>query len=227
MVERPVRPRDAAGLVLLRPGPGGPAVLMGRRHRKARFLPGILVFPGGCLESADLEPSGFEERLQPPPSGIDSASRRKLAGLLRCAFRETWEETGVLVGSGTEAPAHAGLATHWRAYAERGLAPALHRPRLLARAITPAGSPIRFHTRFFLAVTDEVVEAKPGDGELEGVGWIPAEEALGEDLIDVTRFMLERALGPGATDPAPLYRYRGERRLVELGGQRLPWQEAR
>ena len=48
-----VRPVDAAGLVLLRQGPDGLEVLLGRRHARAGFLPDIYVFPGGRVEPTD------------------------------------------------------------------------------------------------------------------------------------------------------------------------------
>lgn len=198
---------------------------MGRRHAKARFLPGILVFPGGCLEAEDHKPSGFEEAFASSPDGLDAASHRMLKALVRCALRETWEETGVLVGKVNASAQRAGTAPVWQAFAKCGLSPALEQPRLLARAITPADSPIRFHTRFFLAETDAAVHDRAGDGELDGVSWIPAQSALQEDLIDVTRFMLERALEVGASDLAPLFHYRGETRLIDLDGKRLYWEE--
>src|SRR3546814_11957425 len=49
----PVRPQDAASLILLRRGPGGPEVLMGRRAGGHRFLPNVYAFPGGRLGSSD------------------------------------------------------------------------------------------------------------------------------------------------------------------------------
>ena len=49
----PVRPRDAASLIVLRRGRRGLACLMGRRREDARFLPGCFVFPGGAVEGAD------------------------------------------------------------------------------------------------------------------------------------------------------------------------------
>src|SRR3546814_3764964 len=49
----PVRPQDAASLILLRRGPGGPEVLMGRRAGGHRFLPNVYAFPGGRLDSSD------------------------------------------------------------------------------------------------------------------------------------------------------------------------------
>ena len=72
-------PRDSAlGILLRRDGSGRWQVLLGRRSRKARFLPGHLAFPGGRLEPDDRpgEPSRWR----------------------RCASREVLEETGMEVG---------------------------------------------------------------------------------------------------------------------------------
>ena len=49
----PVIPREAASVILLRPGAAGPEVLLGRRNAGARFMPGAWVFPGGAIEDRD------------------------------------------------------------------------------------------------------------------------------------------------------------------------------
>src|SRR6185437_7783378 len=51
--QRPVRPRHAASLIVLRHAPGGLEILMGTRGAKARFMPNRLVFPGGAVDRAD------------------------------------------------------------------------------------------------------------------------------------------------------------------------------
>ena len=47
------RPADAASLILWRQSRQGVEVLMGLRSRAHRFMPGVLVFPGGRLDPAD------------------------------------------------------------------------------------------------------------------------------------------------------------------------------
>jgi 8-oxo-dGTP pyrophosphatase MutT (NUDIX family) len=74
----PSTPRPAASIVLLRRG-GKHAqraleVLMLKRSEKAKFMPGVWVFPGGSLDQAD---------------GADEA------GLRACAVRELAEEAGI------------------------------------------------------------------------------------------------------------------------------------
>lgn len=51
--KRAVRPKDAASLILWKDGPRGIEILMGRRHHNLRFMPGVLVFPGGRVDHDD------------------------------------------------------------------------------------------------------------------------------------------------------------------------------
>lgn len=210
---RPVQPRAAAGVVLLRETAAGPEVLLGRRSARTRFMPGIYVFPGGRLDPDDRRASGFPE---PPQSdtGLDVATRRLLPALRRAALRETWEETGLLLA----APANAGAAAAttaplWRRYGEAGRVPAFGALRLLARAITPPSSPIRYHTRFFLCRAETVALEGDlgGDGELEDLAWRPAAALDALPMADVTHAVLAEALArarrPGG-EPARLFLYR-------------------
>src|SRR5215211_3268387 len=52
-VVEPVEPREAASVILLRPGAAAPEVLLGRRNPGARFMPGAWVFPGGAADDRD------------------------------------------------------------------------------------------------------------------------------------------------------------------------------
>jgi len=52
----PSPPRPASTVVVLRPSPAGPEVLMVRRHRGASFMADAYVFPGGRVEPEDGEP---------------------------------------------------------------------------------------------------------------------------------------------------------------------------
>ena len=204
--------------MLIRDGAAGPEALLGRRHAAAAFMPGVYVAPGGRLEGADRRPSGFAERLRSQPEGLDRVTRRRLPALARCAFREAFEEAGVLVGCpGEPVRDPSGV---WQAYAAAGLAPAFGSLRLVARAITPAGSPMRFHGRFFLASGESVVERAAVDGELEDVGWVPLAEAEALPMAEVTALVLREALAHhrgrarDATRPAARFAWRGGRRMA-------------
>jgi glyoxylase-like metal-dependent hydrolase (beta-lactamase superfamily II)/8-oxo-dGTP pyrophosphatase MutT (NUDIX family) len=71
-------PQDAAaGIVLRRRRHGGFDVLLGRRARHTRFMPGNMAFPGGKLEPHD----------EPERTGAFE----------RCASRELREETGLVI----------------------------------------------------------------------------------------------------------------------------------
>jgi nitroreductase/FMN reductase [NAD(P)H] len=49
---RAVVPRHAASLIVWRKGGGEPEILMGMRHAKHKFMPSVLVFPGGRVDRA-------------------------------------------------------------------------------------------------------------------------------------------------------------------------------
>jgi 8-oxo-dGTP pyrophosphatase MutT (NUDIX family) len=203
-MRRPAVARDAASLILLRGEGEGLEVLVGRRSARAKFMPGIYVFPGGGIEAADRRSWSVE-------AGAEALAPR-LRQSARAALRETWEEVGVLVGrgapgrdatpvAGTEAPIE-------RAYRTHGLIAAIDRLRYVGRAITPSYSSRRFNTRFFVGDGGDAVGAPRASAELDDAGWRLLEPDLLESLREVTRFMLARALdlrGGTACGPAPLF----------------------
>lgn len=246
----PVRPVDSAGLLLIREGPAGPGVLMGRRRRGARFLPGAYVFPGGVVDTADRLVSGFPEPITVPAAGLDRTTRSRLRVFARTALRECYEETGALLevtaqreraappqpaarhvagpGRASSGPGAPTAAPVWHAYARADAIPAFGTLLLVARAITPARSPIRFHTRFFMALVGSPGwrlsdQASGGDGELEDVGWVPVAETARlpvpvANLVVLREAMSRRARhrragGPwpasAAGEPAPCFTWRG------------------
>ncbi|MEX2202203.1 MAG: NUDIX hydrolase [Dongiaceae bacterium] len=228
---KPVRPVDAAGLVLMRGAPDKPEVLMGRRHRRASFLPDIYVFPGGRVDAGDLAPSGYPERIG---SGLACQlaighRRRDPMPLLRAAIRETFEETGLLL-TGPDHPAPAGTPAQpvWRAFATAGRRPAFEGMDYICRAITPTASPKRFNTRFFLARDTEMAGFLAGDGELVDLAWRPVEAMWDMALVDVTEYVLREALKRWTervsigSRPASLFCYVGETARVLGRGARQP-----
>src|SRR6516162_5954401 len=74
----------------------------------------------------------------------------KPAAFALAAVRETYEETGIMLG----VPATRRLPVltgPWQAFARAGIAPDLSAIHFVARAITPPRRPLRFDSRFFTA----------------------------------------------------------------------------
>ena len=212
---RPVAPRDAATLILVRHGAGGPEILMGRRSKRAKFVPGSFVFPGGRLDSHDWEARSATPLAAPVAKmGLrGSAARAQALGM--AAIRETFEETGLLLA----ADGDVGGADDetWRAMRALGKAPDLARLTYLARAITSPYSPIRFHARFFMAAYRPEDGRIGGSGELSDLQWIPLARTDGLGLLDVTHFMfgeVRRRLADPDADTAPLFAYRLDKPFV-------------
>jgi len=200
----------------MRDTPEMPYVLMGTRHHTMRFMPGYLVFPGGTVDQEDIDIAKtlpIHENTRP---GLNRhAMVEDGRAYLWTAIRETVEETGLLLGTDDGWETETTEPTAAR-FAESGLRPATEKLGLIGRAITPESSPIRFDALFFLASGEEMAGSITPNEELEGVAWFRADLALAaDDMADVTRFMLTRALVawlgsrpfvPG--DPAlPIYTY--------------------
>ena len=95
---RPVRPRDAASLILLRHEGRELQVLVGRRPPQARFLPGRYVFPGGAVEPGDSRARPASAlNLDLVESMAVGGKEMRARSLAMAAVRETFEETGLLL----------------------------------------------------------------------------------------------------------------------------------
>ncbi|MBM3597627.1 MAG: hypothetical protein FJX35_05395 [Alphaproteobacteria bacterium] len=134
------------------------------------------------------------------------------AHVARAALRETFEETGLLIGdravaAASESPPDDPMALAYRA---AGLVPALDQLRYVGRAITPPSSPMRFNTCFFHADGTQVIAAGTASGELDDLHWRALDAIDALKMAKVSRFMLERAAalhGGMASSAAPLYRW--------------------
>jgi 8-oxo-dGTP pyrophosphatase MutT (NUDIX family) len=225
-----VRPRDAATLMIIDRSGAVPKVLLGRRHHGHTFLPGAYVFPGGRVEAADrqmpaatpLDPRVESLLMQQ----VTRPSRHKARALALAAIRETFEETGLMVGRRQTLPpsAPAGL---WSDFAAASVVPDLAALHFIARAITPPGRPKRYDTRFFAIDAREIAERRDGmvgpDSELTELVWVAVPEAAHLGLMTVTMVALEElqariAAGMPRETPVPFYRMRNGRFVhSELG----------
>jgi 8-oxo-dGTP pyrophosphatase MutT (NUDIX family) len=213
-----VRPKDAATLILVdRSGPE-PKVLLGKRHHRHTFMPGKFVFPGGRVDPAD--------RLMPVARPLDPHAQdflmrsmirpnaAKARALALAAIRETFEETGLLLGTRTDRPLKAPDGA-WADFAKTGYYPDLSALHFIARAITPSRRPKRFDTRFFAvdasAITHKVENVVHADAELVELVWLPVSQVQRLDMPTITRVALKElearvAAGFGHDVPVPFYR---------------------
>ena len=189
--ERSPRPKDAATLILVRRDQSAPRVLMGKRSGRHDFMPDKYVFPGGRVDSNDARAPVLNPLKKSTEAKLRLHTRRAPQAFPLTAIRETWEETGLIVG----APANmAGNPPQgWKSYYAEGVAPCLKNFQFIGRAVTPPYRPKRFDARFFMAMAEDVLidERPPADGaELHDLQWVTLSDALKLDLPSVTRFML-------------------------------------
>jgi 8-oxo-dGTP pyrophosphatase MutT (NUDIX family) len=195
------RPRDAATLILVRRDGSEPRILMGRRSGGHDFMPDKWVFPGGRIDRTDYRAPVLRE-LQPEVAGALAASARlkrqdgtRLArALALTAVRETFEETGLVIGRVAGGRVEADLG---------GLS-------YVARAITPPARHKRFDARFLMAHAEHLASLEPTDSrELGEVAWFRLSECRDLDLPTITRAVLdviEQRL-EGKDMPLPFWRW--------------------
>jgi 8-oxo-dGTP pyrophosphatase MutT (NUDIX family) len=220
---RTIRPRNAATLVVVDGERGNERVLMGRRNRALKFMPGALVFPGGAVDASDARVATADRIDAVTAARIEAAYRgRPGAGSARAlaiaSVRELAEETGILIGT-QSAEQPAARKTVIPAFASSGVLPAIGSLRLLARAITPPGPPRRFDTWFFVARSGAIAHYPENgfrsSGELEELRWIRPAEAIRSDTREITRVILVELMRRLSIDPelspacpSPCYRSR-------------------
>lgn len=216
------KPRDAATLIVIDRRRDAPKVLMGRRHDGHKFMPGKFVFPGGRRERTDGSMPAASE-LAPDTAArlaarVTAPSRDLGRALALAAIRETYEETGLLIGSMQDGPTAAVPSPAWQAFAERGVLPELAGLSFIARAITPPRRPKRFDTRFFAVDREAICGETDGfvgpDKELVELVWVDLHEARALDLPRITAIILEELehrLSGGLDGEGPVPFYREER----------------
>lgn len=139
-------------------------ILMVQRPHTARFMPGVWVFPGGVVDEEDA--AYAVER------GFTASADWEVA-----ALRELAEETGVWVTT-TGTLSFPIVDDVLAALASSPYELGTEHLTYFSNWITPSVFPIRFDTRFFLAVEAGDVDATFNSDELIGVDWVSPGEAL-------------------------------------------------
>jgi glyoxylase-like metal-dependent hydrolase (beta-lactamase superfamily II)/8-oxo-dGTP pyrophosphatase MutT (NUDIX family) len=178
---------SAAASVVLARTPGSRELFLVRRADNLRFFGGFHAFPGGKAGPPDAELAAHDSRL----------TARHVA-----AVRELFEETGVLLArqmDGTFPLPGTALAECRKLLLDGNLAFAdllsrfdlsIHHDDLtpVGSLVTPAFSPVRFDTLFFVANLPSVQVAEVWPGELAEGSWLSADTILqgweaGESLV--------------------------------------------
>jgi 8-oxo-dGTP pyrophosphatase MutT (NUDIX family) len=213
-----LKPRDAATLIVVDRSGRQPKVLLGKRHAGLKFMAGKYVFPGGRMEPGDrkmpvaseLDPHAGARLMR----GVQRPSIHKARALALAAIRETYEETGLLLGKQVETvpPVPEGP---WQAFAAAKVLPDLAQLHFIVRAITPPRRARRFDARFFAVDARAIAHRHDGkigpDSELVELVWLPISEAKKHDLPTITQVALDElearvAKGFGHDLPSPFYR---------------------
>jgi 8-oxo-dGTP pyrophosphatase MutT (NUDIX family) len=199
---RAVRPRHAASLLLWRRGPRGLELLMGLRHQRHRFMPNVLVFPGGRVDVGDHRAKATSELPEVTRRHLERTAPPSLARALGvAAARELLEETGLVLGR----------------LEGRRLWPALGALHYLCRAVTPPNRFMRFNARFLVAPAEAAQGELRGSGELEELRYFTLEEARRHKTVSITANVIAEFEAWLAMDAAtradrPLICFRSERR---------------
>ena len=180
-----VVPRPAATLVLLRPGPEGPELLLTQRPSSMAFAGDAFVFPGGRVDADDADQRLAARTVE---RGSDDEPAFAVA-----AVRELFEEAGVLLADrrspGARRPVPAAVAGARRALVagETTLAAVAEALDVVLRTdlvapiahwTTPPVMARRFDTRFFAAELPEGTEPSFETDEIVAHRWLTARAGL-------------------------------------------------
>ena len=188
--------------MVVRDGPHRSApleVLMLQRSHRADFAGGAYVFPGGALDPGD-----GGARVERLCRGLSDDAASAILGMENgglaywvAAVRECFEEAGLLFARAADgaavsfsdpgvaarfARARTELLARERSFPEvcesEGLSLSVDALHYVAHWITPAVSPRRFDTRFFLAAAPEHQSAAHDAGETISHVWVRPADAL-------------------------------------------------
>ena len=148
-----------------------------------------------------------------------SVSPARARALAMAAVRETFEETGLILGK----PSSEAIRTRsegWAPFYNTGFVPDLARLDYFARAITPPNRVRRFDARFFTVDSKYLHGELRGNGELEDLRWVNLDEVRQYPLASITELVLEllrqKLCGEDPKDEAtPLFKALRGKELME------------
>jgi 8-oxo-dGTP pyrophosphatase MutT (NUDIX family) len=153
-------------------------------------LGGFYVFPGGILDALDFTMGSVYQtkpEVSPPLPGINSVD---LSALKYCALRETYEETGILLGE-PSAPigySFAGVCKELENY------PRLSELQYFHRTLTPTIVPDKYDTTYFLTEVDPAVQVNLNLEECSQFEWTSPLAALNAYIKGTVKLMPPQVL---------------------------------
>ncbi|MEZ5756967.1 MAG: NUDIX hydrolase [Emcibacteraceae bacterium] len=165
---------DSASILVIRDNDvtGDLEVLMVKRHPDIDFAGGAYVFPGGKVDPDDLE---LSRNIPSYPAGYSD--------FIYTAFREVFEESGLIIGSGGEAGNYRDALLQ----GEIAFSDIIKRANLIlnpddivpfARWVTPRQYSKRFDTRFYLAKAPQDQQVIPDFKEITEAKWVQPIEFI-------------------------------------------------
>jgi 8-oxo-dGTP pyrophosphatase MutT (NUDIX family) len=215
--------------MVIRAGASPLEVLMLKRSSESNFVPSAYVFPGGAVDPDDSDPQLFG--LCTGRDDVQASAVLELDGgglaYWVSAFRECFEEAGILVATGSDGSPlafgdptvekrfadhrrelNAGRRTFHEVCRAEGLTLPADSLYYVGHWITPTGATRRYDTRFFVALAPEGQTALHDEIETVDHMWVAPDHALAQheagriELLFPTVFNLR--LLAGFATPADL-----------------------
>ncbi|MGD8702688.1 MAG: NUDIX hydrolase [Desulfosarcina sp.] len=187
--QQPARPSPSATLILARDHETDLQVYLLRRSFASAFMPGTYVFPGGNLETGDMDTAFWQKHVdlvEDQLAMVLGGEKDRMLPYAVAAIRETWEEAGLLLSvSGVTAPQlepSSHDATDFNRWiAANDIRLSISELGRWHHWITPELMPRRFDTFFFTAPVGHAEKCRPDNREAVHGIWIHPRQALIEN----------------------------------------------
>lgn len=193
VLDKAPRPKIAATVVLTIGDPVDPKILMGQRSSRHDFMPSVYVFPGGRVDRIDSY-APYAGDLSPRTERVLEAavSPRKARAIALSCIRETYEETGLMIGAPQTDQIRNMKNPTYDAFRQAGQLADLSGLEVFGRAVTPPHRHKRFDAWFFHKHLGGVAPPEVNDShELLNVGWFTFDEIEELKLQRATVMMMK------------------------------------
>lgn len=246
LYNHPAPLKPSATVILARQSNATIEVYLLRRNPASRAFPGFYVFPGGTLETDDMDTDFWRNHTDLANHQLNDRFDGEVKQWLPfavAAVRETFEEAGLLLATTSKGKAVPALSrrSHGRfsrQIADHDLKLTVSKLGRWSRWITPASMSKRFDTFFFIVPVDPDQDCRPDNHETVHGMWIDPANALLKNslgqcplspptLVTLHQLLDYKDLGHLVTDahrhswPKPF-----KPRMIKVAGETLilePW----